>query len=109
MWSLFFVSGLERDPLIWQEHDPWLILLAVMIAIVSAMVALLMASLARRAEDRITRHLALGSGALALGGGFWAMHFINMLAYSVCAQGRFDLLITFISALPGLAASWDEP
>lgn len=106
MWSRFFVSGLERDPLIWQQHDPWLILLALLLAIGSAMVALLMAGLARRAEDATTRQLALGSGALALGGGFWAMHFINMLAYSVCAQGRFDLGVTALSVLPGLAASW---
>ncbi|MBV2236032.1 MAG: PAS domain S-box protein [Sterolibacterium sp.] len=106
MLDKFFVTGIPRDPLIWQQHDPWLVALAVALAIVSSVVALLMADLARRAKDPKARQLALGSGALALGGGFWAMHFVNMLAYSVCAQGSFNLGITALSVLPGLGASW---
>ena len=41
-------------------------------------------------ESRGLRQLALGSGALALGSGVWAMHYIGMLAFAVCGQGRFD-------------------
>ena len=106
MLEKFFILDVPADPLIWQQHDPWLIALAVFLAIASSVIALLMADFARRARDPRTRQIALGSGSLALGGGFWGMHFVNMLAYSVCAQGRFDLGITALSVLPGLGASW---
>lgn len=106
MLDRFFMSGVPRDPLIWQQHDPWLVALAVVLAVAASVVALLMADMARRARNATARRLALASGALALGGGLWAMHFINMLAYSVCAQGRLDLSITALSALPSLGASW---
>ena len=106
MLDRFFASGLARDPLIWQQHDPWLVALSVLLSMGASMVALHMAALARRAHSDAARHLAAGTGALALGGGIWAMHFIGMLAFSVCAKGRFEPWITAVSVLPSVGASW---
>ncbi|MBY0411917.1 MAG: PAS domain S-box protein, partial [Burkholderiaceae bacterium] len=68
--------------------------------------ALQMAGLARRADTRFMRHMARVSGAFALGGGIWSMHFIGMLAFTLCARGQFDVWTTVLSMLPSVGASW---
>ncbi|WP_313311418.1 PAS domain S-box protein [Pulveribacter sp.] len=106
MLDSFFASGLEPYPLLWRQHSPLLVLLSVLLSISASVVALHMAALARRAAGAGTRHTALASGTLALGAGIWAMHFVAMLAFQVCAQGRFDRWTTAWSILPSLGASW---
>ena len=106
MFERFFIVGQPSYPLLWQQHDVGLVILSVLIDIGAAIVALHMAALARRSATALQRHLALGSGTLALGAGIWAMHFVAMLAFEVCAQGQFDLGITALSILPSLLASW---
>ena len=106
MLDTFFSSGIARPALLWQQHDPRLVALSVLLAILASMMALHMAALARRASSALPRHLALLTGAIALGGGIWAMHFIGMLAFALCARGHFDPWLTLVSFVPGLAASW---
>jgi len=60
--------------------------------------------LVRRAT--VPTPITIFTGSLALGGGIWAMHFLGMLAFELCAAVRFDLGITLLSMLPSLAASW---
>ena len=106
MLEQFFSVDTARPALLWQQHDPRLVALSVVLAILASMMALHMAALARRASGALYRHLALLTGAIALGGGIWAMHFIGMLAFALCARGRFDPWMTLVSFVPGLAASW---
>ncbi|HQQ70488.1 MAG TPA: PAS domain S-box protein, partial [Alicycliphilus sp.] len=106
MLDSFFASGIAPYPLLWQQHDPGLVLLSVLLAMGASMVALHMAGQVRTSQSPGVRRLALASGVLALGGGIWAMHFVAMLAFSVCADGRFDPGVTALSVLPSLAASW---
>jgi NO-binding membrane sensor protein with MHYT domain len=47
----------------------------------------------------------LAVGALALGTGIWAMHFIGMLAFSLPCHVNYDPWITVLSMLPGIVAS----
>jgi len=106
MFDRYFVHGLNADPLLWQQHDPWLVLLSVLVSMGASAVALHLAQLARTAQDRGARQLALGSGALALGSGVWTMHYVGMLAFAICGHARFDPGITALSVLPSLGASW---
>ena len=106
MLDPFFISNAQAYPLLWAQHNPWLVALSVAMAVLASVLALQMAALARRAEVGFTRQLARGSGALALGGGIWSMHFIGMLAFAVCARGRFDAITTVLSMLPSVLASW---
>ncbi|AVP56361.1 PAS domain S-box protein [Pulveribacter suum] len=106
MLDSFFASGLEPYPLLWRQHDPLLVLLSILLDIGASIVALHMAALARRSGSAGMRQLALASGTLALGAGIWAMHFVAMLAFAVCAQGRFNPWTTAWSILPSLLASW---
>ena len=106
MLDSFFLSNAPAYPLLWAQHDPWLVALSVLMAVLASVLALQMAALARRADTGFMRQMARGSGALALGGGIWAMHFIGMLAFAVCARGQFDAVTTVVSMLPSVLASW---
>lgn len=106
MLDLFFLSDAQPYPLLWAQHDPWLVTLSVGMAVLASVLALQMAGLARRADTRFMRQMARGSGAMALGGGIWSMHFIGMLAFTVCSRGQFDAWTTVLSLLPSVGASW---
>ena len=106
MPDFFFLSNAQPYPLLWAQHDRWLVALSVAMAVLASVLALQMAGLARRADTRFMRQMARGSGAMALGGGIWSMHFIGMLAFTVCGRGRFDPWMTALSMLPSVAASW---
>jgi PAS domain S-box-containing protein len=87
-------------------YNPWLVLLSLFVSIFSATMALQTAKFARRTERTEHRHLAIGIGAVALGGGIWTMHFIGMMAFQLPTEISYDTLITLLSGLPSLAASW---
>ncbi|MEC5399518.1 PAS domain S-box protein [Uliginosibacterium sp. H1] len=95
----------DSSPLVYGSHDPWLVLLSIGIAVFAATMALQMAAMARRSDTRVHRNTAVATGALALGGGIWAMHFIGMLAFDLCTPVSYSPGITLLSLLPGLAAS----
>ncbi len=97
--------GLPQDTLLWVQHDAALVALSVVLAIAASTMALHMASVAQIAQTAATRLTAWTTGALALGSGIWAMHFVGMLAYQVCAHGTFDPLITAVSMAPSVLAS----
>ena len=40
MFELFFVSGLRPDPLLWQQHNPWLVALSLLVSMGASAVAL---------------------------------------------------------------------
>lgn len=88
------------------EYRPELVLLSLVIAVFSATMALKSAQISRYAETVLYRHVATASGALALAGGIWTMHFIGMLAYVVPAEVHYDVSLTLASFLPACAASW---
>ncbi|MDH0048683.1 PAS domain S-box protein [Comamonas terrigena] len=104
--DLFFMHGEGFSPPLWTWMDPLLVAVSVAIAVLSSMMALQMAVMARRSQHRWARTTALSTGALAMGGGIWSMHFVGMLAYLPCAQNGFDPWITLLSTLPALLASW---
>ncbi len=107
MLEKFFVVGVARDAYgVAMHHDARLVCLSVALAIASSVMALHLAGLALRAPDAASRRMAIASGAVALGGGIWAMHFVGMLAFDLCASGHFDLWITALSVLPSVLASW---
>lgn len=106
MLDRFFISNHPPYPLLWQQHDPWLVALSVLMSIGASIMALHMTVLARNAQGRNTRQMAMLSGSLALGAGIWAMHFVATLSFELCVQGGFDLWITALSILPSLGSAW---
>ncbi|WP_310503007.1 MHYT domain-containing protein, partial [Raoultella terrigena] len=101
----FSAEGTGSDPFLAWSHDPWMVALSVGLAIASSTMAMHMVGLARTAATVFTRQAIVFSGALALGGGIWAMHFVGMLAFDLCAQGAFRPGTTALSVLPSVLAS----
>ena len=87
------------------RYDWPLVLLSLAVASLTSALALQVAGMAKPAKGW-RRQLMLATGALALGGGIWSMHFIGMLAFQLCAQIAFDAHITAMSMAPALVASW---
>jgi len=102
----YFYSGDTPSLLVFGEHNTALVLLSILIAIFTSTMALQLSGVARLSRNRFYRQLAIGTGAVALGGGVWSMHFIGMLSFQLCAAVRYDPLITLASGLPSLFASW---
>lgn len=103
--SLFL---LDSDPslLLFGNYDPWLVLLSVLVAAFTSAMALQVAGMARVSQNLAVRQVAIVTGSLSLGGGVWAMHFIGMLAFELCAEVTYDPGLTLLSMLPSLGASW---
>lgn len=78
-------------------HDNVLVVLSVLIAMFASFSALSLAGRVR-ASSGWMRRVWLGSAAIALGGGIWAMHFIAMLAFSMPGMElSYDLSWTLLS------------
>ena len=87
-------------------HHNWgLVLVSVLVAVAASCMALQVANLVRSAKLASHRQIALASGALALGGGVWAMHFVGMLAMQVPVSVRYQPTLTVVSMLPAVLAS----
>ncbi len=87
-------------------YNQRLVVASVLVAIVSAFFALRLSGQAGRLSNHRTyRHLTLIAGALSLGVGVWAMHFIGMLAFDLCLPITYNVGITLGSMVPSVAAS----
>lgn len=105
MTSLFNLTTPAGSMLVHGQHNTWLVLLSVLVAIIAATLALQLATLVRAARRPLTRQLALFSGAFTLGTGTWAMHFIGMLSFSLPVAVDYSPGLTAVSVLPALLAS----
>ncbi|WP_374361501.1 PAS domain S-box protein [Pseudoduganella danionis] len=107
MFEYFFTSpGISEALYVSGSYSLPLVALSILIAVFSSMMAMQMAGLAQLAETRVHKQFALLSGSVALGVGIWSMHFIGILAYSFCATVSYSKLLTAMSMVPGILASW---
>ncbi|HVR48646.1 MAG TPA: PAS domain S-box protein [Pseudorhodoferax sp.] len=86
------------------SYDPWLVALSLVVAIGSSWAALQLVGYARATAGGLHR-IASGAGAIVLGAGIWAMHFIGMLAFQLCARVDYSPSVTVASMAPSLVAS----
>jgi len=87
-------------------HDPFLVLLAYLVACAGSFATLDMAERVAHAEKPSSQLLWRWVGAGCLAGGIWAMHFIGMLAFKVPVDVHFQLPVTLLSLLIALLTSW---
>ena len=107
MFDKFFTVAAAGNPLFLVGiYQPSLVFLSVVVAILTSVMTLYMASMAGNTATPSLRQIALLSGALFQGIGIWAMHFIGMLAFNLCIPVRYDLAITLLSILPAFFSSW---
>jgi NO-binding membrane sensor protein with MHYT domain/CheY-like chemotaxis protein len=85
-------------------YETPLVLISILVAIVASYSALSLAGRVAESRGRAMLAWTVG-GAVAMGSGIWAMHFVGMLAFRLPIPIAFDLPITFVSLLLPIAAS----
>lgn len=85
-------------------YNPYLVVLSALIAVLASYTALELASRITASRGLI-RKLWLTGGAIAMGTGIWAMHFIAMLAFSIPLFISYNLGIVLISLIAAILAS----
>ncbi len=100
MLSDFFLAGNEAvENAYLSTYEPAMVTFSVAIAIFASYCAFEISS-------RKLRGVAwMLPGALMLGGGIWAMHFIGMLAFRLDCGVTYDLRLTLLSGVPGILAA----
>lgn len=106
VFDSFFTDASAAAPYLQGTHHIGLVALSLFVSIFSATMALQTAQVAGRTESPLYRHVAVGTGAIALGGGIWTMHFIGMLAFELPTHVHYSTGLTLLSLLPACAASW---
>lgn len=101
-----FLTNSQSLSLLTGEYDLPLVALSLFVAVLAGIMAFQLAEMARSEKRPFNRQIYLLSGAFVLGSGVWSMHFIGMLAFSVCSTARYDRMITIMSMLPSFLASW---
>ncbi|MBM7579717.1 bifunctional diguanylate cyclase/phosphodiesterase [Jeotgalibacillus terrae] len=102
---MFSTDGLDSITVVDGEFSYGFVVLSVVIACVSAYVAL---SMNQRMQQNSFFHknfwLVLASFAMGLG--IWSMHFIGMSAFMIPVEMSYDTKWTFISMVPAILASY---
>lgn len=93
-------------PLITGSYNQPMVVLSLFLAMLAGVMAFQLAGMARLERRQFNRQVYLISGAFVLGSGIWSMHFIGLLAFSVCSSAQYDRMITLLSMLPSFLASW---
>ena len=86
-------------------YDPYLVTTSVIIAILAAYVALSISARILAAKTGRSRRAWTSAGAVVMGGGIWAMHFVGMLAFSLPCGIGYNPIGTIVSIIPGVLAS----
>ena len=87
-------------------HDPFLVLLAYLVACVGCFATLDMAERVAHAEKSASKTLWRWVGSGCLAGGIWAMHFVAMLAFQTPIDLHYQLPVTVFSLTIALLAAW---
>jgi NO-binding membrane sensor protein with MHYT domain/CheY-like chemotaxis protein len=86
------------------HYETPLVLISILVAIVASYAALSLAGRVSESRGHATRAWIVG-GAIAMGSGIWAMHFVGMLAFRLPIPIAYDLPLTLFSLLLPIAAS----
>lgn len=77
-------------------YNSWMVLLSVLVAIFASYTALNLATRITASRGYSARVWLIG-GAVSMGTGIWAMHFIGMLAFSLPIRMGYDVAVTILS------------
>ena len=106
MLAKFFITDQDSSLIVSGVYDPSLVALSIATAIFAAYFSLHIIDLANRTQFDSYRKLGCATGALVMSGGIWSMHFIGMLAFSLCTTIEYDPALTFFSFIPAFLACY---
>jgi NO-binding membrane sensor protein with MHYT domain len=83
------------------QHDPRLVLLAVVVCLAATFATVNLLHHARKSRARM-RRVWLGVAGAASGFGIWATHFVAMLAFAPGLPGGYDITLTLLSLVAAI-------
>ncbi len=98
-FSIAMINQILTSP-----NNRYLVLLSIFIAVLASYTALDLAGRVRTSQGR-ARRLWLWCGAVAMGTGIWAMHFIGTLAFEISLPVSSNAWLVFASVLPAVLAA----
>ena len=101
----FIDPGLLPLTILDKSYNPYLVALSIIIAIISSFTSFGSLERINASSDRLQQTLWLMFGAVSMGIGIWAMHFIGSLALILPIVVSYDLSITILSVIPAIMAS----
>jgi NO-binding membrane sensor protein with MHYT domain/CheY-like chemotaxis protein len=103
--SNFFALGVDPSQALPAKYSYTLVLLSYLVAALGGYAFLQFATRIAELRDLGLRFGWLAIGAIAMGGGIWAMHFIGMLAHVLPIPVSYDPWITAVSIVPAILAA----
>ncbi|MBM4200843.1 MAG: histidine kinase, partial [Gammaproteobacteria bacterium] len=100
-----FYDGRDLQLALQARYNSGLVILSILVACLAAYAAISIAARIRAAERPAVERVWLLAGAVTLGGGVWAMHFLGMLALKLPVAIGYDVWLTLLSALPVILAA----
>ncbi|MDO6545622.1 MHYT domain-containing protein [Pseudoalteromonas carrageenovora] len=104
MLSAFFITDQDPSLIINGVYDPLLVTMSLLIAIFAAFFTIRLIDLAKETHFPSYQRLANITAAAVFSAGIWSMHFIGMLAFSLCTNIDYDPTITLLSFIPAFVA-----
>ncbi len=101
----FLDSSLDPGSALAGTYEPTLVALSVVVAALAAYAALGLAERISAADRPLAKRSWLVVGAVTMGIGVWAMHFLGMLAYRLPVSVNYDVWVTLVSVAPAVLAS----
>ena len=95
----------KERPLLSITYNPLIVILSVIIAILASYIALVFVGKISQSEGKAKAYWLL-SGSFVMGAGVWSMHFIGMIAMQTPLPVTYDLMITLVSFVASLFASF---
>jgi two-component system, sensor histidine kinase and response regulator len=86
-------------------YEPTLVILSIIVAALAAYAALGLAERISVADKPLAKRSWLAVGAVTMGVGVWAMHFLGMLAFRLPVRVNYDVGVTLASVAPAVLAS----
>ncbi len=105
-FSRFFTFGLDTSQALPASYDPELVITSYLISALAGFAFLRFTSRIIELGTSVTRYGWMTAGALTMGLGVWAMHFVGMLAYRLPIPVSFDAAVTAFSAVPAVLGSF---
>ncbi|MBV8393373.1 MAG: hypothetical protein JOY81_09360 [Alphaproteobacteria bacterium] len=103
--SRFFASGGDSLAALPATYNYFLVFLSYLIAALGSYAFLQFAGRIAELHSSASRFGWLAGGAVAMGGGVWAMHFVGMLAYRLPIPVSYDPWVTVSSMVPAMLAA----
>ena len=102
MFSHIFYDGTQPGLAIVARYDPTLVFLSVAIVCLASYATLNIAGRINASEKNTSKQAWFLAGALSMGIGAWAMHFIGILALILPLSVSYGLLTTMLSTIPSI-------